>query len=101
VIDGLNHILDLSVREYRVAGRHVDHPGTRTAVGHRRRASYRNMLVMIRDRDRGPEEEGDDARSGQGGAPDARLRRAVRLDDGTWTTDMFIEAVYKTLPAKS
>ena len=25
VIDGLNHILDLAVAEYRVAGRHVDH----------------------------------------------------------------------------
>ena len=36
VIDGLNHMLDLAVAEYPIAGRDVDRAGPRAAVGHSR-----------------------------------------------------------------
>ena len=81
VIDGLNHILDLAVAEYRVAGRHVDRSGPRPAVGHRRcRVVPQHAGDDSRSHPRA-EEEGDDARAGEGGAADARLRRALRRDD--------------------
>ena len=81
VIDGLNHILDLSVAEYRSQGGTWIVPGRGRLSDTADVASYRNMLVMIRDRIRELKKQGHDARAGEGGAPDAGLRRALRLDD--------------------
>ena len=33
--------------------------------------------------------------AGEGREADDGFRRAVRIDDGSWTTDMFVEAVYQ------
>jgi len=97
VIKALNHILDLSFAEYRSQG------GTWIVPGHGRLsdtadvASYRNMVVMIRDRVQ-------DAITR--GLTLAQVRAAKLSHDfdgrygattGPWTTDMFIEAVYTSL----
>ena len=75
VIPGHGRLCDIGRR--RVLPRHGDdHPRPRAGHG----------------------QEGDDARAGEGGEADRRLRRALRRDERSWTTDMFIEAVYKTLP---
>ena len=81
VIDGLNHILDLSVAEYRSQGGTWIIPGRGRLSDTADVASYRNMLVMIRDRIRDLKKQGKDSRSGQGGASDAGFRRALRLYD--------------------
>jgi glyoxylase-like metal-dependent hydrolase (beta-lactamase superfamily II) len=97
VIDGLNNILDLAVAEYRSQG------GTWIVPGHGRLsdvadvASYRNMVVMIRDRVQ------DMMTSGK--TLDQIKATNLTLDfdgrygstSGPWTTDMFIEAVYRSL----
>ena len=65
VINGLNHILDLAVAEYRGQG------GTWIIPSHGRLsdtadvASYRNMLTMIRDRVQGSDQQGHDARASE------------------------------------
>ena len=62
---------------------------------------YRDMITIIRDRIAGRREERPDARTGEGRATDARLRRRLRhKPGGFWTTDKFIEAVYKSLSAE-
>jgi hypothetical protein len=56
----------------------------------------RDMVTIIRDRVQamGPRM----ARAGEGGAPDARLRLRYGRD-GAWTTDLFVEAVYRSVVA--
>ena len=97
VISGLNHILDLAVAEYRSQG------GTWIVPGHGRLcdtadvASYRNMLVMVRDRIQ------DQIKKGKTLAQVKAAKLTLDWDarygstTGPWTTDMFIEAVYTSL----
>ncbi len=48
--------------------------------------------------DPGCDQEGHDARAGEGGAPVARLRGPLRrARTGFWTTDAFVEAAYRSL----
>ena len=97
VIDGLNHVLDIAVPEHEQEG------GTYIIPGHGRLCDehdvleYRDMVTIIRDR------------------VQTAIKRNMTLDQikaagftkeydprwgaksGPWTTDMFIEAVYKSL----
>ena len=99
IIDGLNHILDLAVPESNAEG------GTKIIPGHGRLSDeadvveYRNMVVIIRDRIRDL--------VGKGMTVEQVKAAKVSLDydfrygatSGRWTTDMFIDAVYKELKA--
>ena len=95
VIDGLNHILDLSVAEYRSQG-HVDRPRPRTAVGHRRRRVLRNMLVMIRDRIRDLKKQGRTLDQVKAARPTG-LRRALAPQPGPGRRACSSRPVYKTI----
>ena len=83
VIDGLNHILDLSVAEYRSQGGTWIVPGRGRLSDTADVASYRNMLVMIRDRISELKTKGMTLEQVKDRASDAGLRRALRFDDGT------------------
>ena len=82
VIDGLNQILDLAVAEYRGQGGTWIVPGRGRLSDTADVASYRNMLMMIRDRVKDLIKQGHDARAGEGGAADDGLRRPVRVGSG-------------------
>jgi hypothetical protein len=98
VIDGLNHILDIAVAEYRSQG------GTWIVPSHGRLsdtadvASYRNMLVMIRDRIADLKGKGMTLAQVRAARPTLDFDGRYGSTTGPWTTDMFIEAVYRTLP---
>ena len=62
VIDGLNHILDLAVAEYRAQGGTWIIPGRGRLSDTADVASYRNMVTMIRDRVKDLNAQGHDAR---------------------------------------
>ena len=100
VIDGLNHILDLAVAEYRSQG------GTWIVPGHGRLsdtadvASYRNMLVMIRDRVRDLKKKGMTLQQVKAARPTLDFDGRFGSTTGPWTTDMFVEAVFKSLAEK-
>jgi glyoxylase-like metal-dependent hydrolase (beta-lactamase superfamily II) len=100
VIDGLNHILDLAVAEYRGQG------GTWVIPSHGRLsdtadvASYRNMLTMIRDRVQDSINKGMTLEQVKASRPTMDFDGRYGSDTGSWTTSMFIEAVYKTLKEK-
>ena len=97
VIRGLNHILDLAVAQYRSQG------GTWIVPSHGRLsdtadiASYRNMVVMIRDRVQDMTDKGMTLQQIQAARPSLDYDGRYGSTTGRWTTNMFIEAVYKSL----
>jgi cyclase len=100
VIDGLNHILDLAVAEYRGQG------GTWIIPSHGRLsdtgdvASYRNTMTMIRDRVQDLIDKGMTLEQVKAAKPTMDFDGRYGSDTGSWTTTMFVEAVYKSLKEK-
>jgi len=97
VIDALNHVLDIAVPEHEQEGGTYIIPGRGRLCDEHDLLEYRDMVTIIRDRVQygikhdmtldqikaaGYTKEYDPRWGGKGGA---------------WTTDMFIEAVYKSL----
>jgi len=100
VIDGLNHILDLAVAEYRSQGGTWIVPGRGRLSDTADVASYRNMLVMIRDRIADLKKKGMTLEQIKAARPTLDFDGRFGSTTGPWTTSMFIDAVYKTLPEK-
>jgi glyoxylase-like metal-dependent hydrolase (beta-lactamase superfamily II) len=97
VIDGLNHILDLAVAEYRSQGGTWVIPGRGRLSDTADVASYRNMLVMIRDRVRDLKGKGMSLAAVKAARPTLDFDGRYGSTTGAWTTDMFVEAVYNSL----
>lgn len=99
VIDGLNRILDLSIAEFRTEG------GTMIVPGHGRLcdsadvAYYRDMVTIIRDRVQSMIKEGMTLEQVKAAKPTKDYDPRYGTNP-SWTTDMFVEAVYKSLGAK-
>jgi glyoxylase-like metal-dependent hydrolase (beta-lactamase superfamily II) len=97
VIDGLNRILDLSIAEFRTEG------GTLVVPGHGRLsdsadvAYYRDMVTIIRDRVQAMIAKGMTLDQVKAARPTADYEPRYGATTGSWTTDMFVEAVYVTL----
>ena len=100
VINGLNHILDLAVAEYRGQG------GTWIIPSHGRLsdtadvASYRNMLTMIRDRVQDLINKGMTLDQVKAAKPTMDFDGRYGSNTGSWTTAMFVDAVYRSLKEK-
>jgi glyoxylase-like metal-dependent hydrolase (beta-lactamase superfamily II) len=101
VIDGLNNILDLAVAEYRSQGGTWVIPSRGRLSDTADVASYRNMVVMIRDRVRSLMRKGMTLEQIKAARLtldfDGRYGTAV----GAVTGDQFVEAIFKSLTAKS
>ncbi len=97
VIDGLNHILDLAVAEYRAQGGTWIVPGRGRLCDTADVASYRNMLVMIRDRVRDMKKKGMTIEQVRAARPTLDFDGRYGSTTGAWTTDMFLSAVYRSL----
>jgi cyclase len=99
VIDGLNRILDLAIPEFRSQG------GTLVIPGHGRLcdtgdvANYRNMVFVIRDRVKALIDEGKTLEQVKAAKP-IRDYDARYGSNQNWTSDMFLEAVYRSLKEK-
>jgi hypothetical protein len=100
VIDGLNQILDIAVAEYRSQGGTWIIPGRGRLSDTADVASYRNMLVMIRDRVLDLKKKGMTVEQVKAARPSLDFNGRYGSTTGAWTTDMFIEAVYKSLKEK-
>jgi cyclase len=100
VIDGLNKILELSFPEFRSEG------GTMIIPGHGRLcdladvAYYRDMLTIIRDRVQDAIKKGQTLEQVKAAKLTRDYDGRYGASSGPWTTDMFVDAVYKTLSAK-
>ena len=97
VVDGLNRILDQSFPEFRTEG------GTMIVPGHGRIsdsadvAYYRDMVTIIRDRVQDMVKKGMTLEQVRAARPTADYDPRYGTSTGPWTTDMFIEAVYRSL----
>jgi glyoxylase-like metal-dependent hydrolase (beta-lactamase superfamily II) len=100
VIDGLNHVLDLTVPKHEQEG------GTYVIPGHGRVGDeadvleYRDMVTIIRDRIRDMVGRGLTLEQVKAERPTLDYDLHYGADTGPWTTAMFIEAAYKDLAAQ-
>jgi len=96
----LNNILDMAFAEYRSQG------GTWIVPSHGRLsdtadvASYRNMVVMIRDRVQDLIDKGMTLPQIKAARPALDFDGRYGNTKGEWTTDKFIEAVFASLSKK-
>jgi cyclase len=97
VLDGLNQILRLAIPEFRTEG------GTMIIPGHGRLADsadvgyYRDMLTIIRDQVQALVDRGMTLQQVIAERPTFGYEGRFGADTGPWTTEMFIEAVYRSL----
>jgi cyclase len=100
VIVALNKILDFAFADFRSEG------GTMIVPGHGRLcdmsdvAYYRDMLTIIRDLVQDMIKKGMTLEQVKAAKPTFAWDGRYGSTSGPWTTDMFVEAVYKTLSAK-
>jgi cyclase len=100
-IDALNKIIDITVPARYQEG------GTMVIPGHGRLCDeadvveYRNMLTVIRDRFRDMIKKGMTLEQVKAAKPTVDYDTQYGATTGVWTTDMFIEAVYKSLSGKT
>jgi cyclase len=100
IIDAVNHMLDLTVPEFRLEG------GTMVVPGHGRLcdsgdlAYYRDMLTIIRDRVQDMVKKGMTLEQVKAARPTKDYDPRWGATSGFWTTDQFVEAIYKNLSPK-
>jgi hypothetical protein len=100
VLDGLNHILDLAVAEYRGQGGTWIVPGRGRLSDTADVASYRNTLTMIRDRVKDMISRGMTLDQVKAARPTMDFDGRYGSTTGPWTTERFVEAVYRSLTKK-
>jgi hypothetical protein len=99
VIDGLNLVLRTGLSDFRTEG------GTMVVPGHGRPGDladvgfYRDMLTIVRDRIQDGIKRGLTLDQVRAARPTQGWDRRYGSTSGPWTTDMFIEAAYKSLTA--
>jgi glyoxylase-like metal-dependent hydrolase (beta-lactamase superfamily II) len=100
VIDALNFIIDLTVPAEKQEG------GTMVIPGHGRLCDeadvveYRDMVTIIRDRVQDMIKKGMSLEQVKAAKPTRDYDPLYGATTGIWTTDMFVEAVYKSLGTK-
>lgn len=100
VIDGLNRILDLAIPAHHEEG------GTYVIPGHGRICDefdvveYRDMLTIFRDRIQAMIKKGLTLEQVKAARPTMDYDPEYGATTGAWTTDMFVEAAYKSLMQK-
>lgn len=100
IIDALNHILRLTVPlKYQEGGTYIV-PGHGRICDEAEIVEYRDMLTIIRDRVQDLIGKGMTFEQVKAARPTRDYDTEYGTNTGTWTTDMFVEAVYKSLTAK-
>ncbi|HYR91125.1 MAG TPA: MBL fold metallo-hydrolase [Terriglobia bacterium] len=97
VLDGLSNILDLGYAEFRTQGGTVILPGRGRISDIGDVANYRNMIYIIRDRIRDLKQKGRTLEQVKAAKPTLDYDGRWGATTGPWTTDMFLDAVYRTL----
>jgi glyoxylase-like metal-dependent hydrolase (beta-lactamase superfamily II) len=97
LIAALNRILDLTVAAFRGQGGTVVIPGHGRLYDETDVAEYRDMLTIIRDRIQAAVDDGDSLAEVRSSRPALDYAGIFGADDGPWTTDAFIAAIYRDL----
>ncbi len=101
VLEGLNRLKQMAIPADHQEG------GTMIIPGHGRLCDvadldvYQQMVTIVRDRLQDMIKRWHDTRADESGQADARTTiRFMARAKGNWTTDMFVEAAYKSLSGK-
>jgi cyclase len=97
LIAALNRILDITVAEYRAQGGTIVVPGSGRLYDETDVAEYRDMLTIVRDRIEAEIDAGRSLAEVKQSRPALDYAGVFGADDGPWTTDAFIEAIYRDL----
>jgi cyclase len=100
VIAALNHILDLAFPFSRSEGGTMIVPGRGRLCDSSDVGYYRDMVTIIRDRVQTMISKGMTLEQVKAARPTLDYDPRYGARTGPWTTDMFVEAVYRTLQAK-
>jgi glyoxylase-like metal-dependent hydrolase (beta-lactamase superfamily II) len=100
-IDALNRLVELAIPSVPLVSQEG---GTYVVPGHGRLCDqldvveYRDMLTIVRDRVEDLVKRGRTLEQIKAAAPTAGYTARYGATSGSWTTSMFIEAVFKSLP---
>ena len=100
-LDALNRLIDLAIPSIPIVSRDG---GTYVVAGHGRvfdhfdLVDYRDMVTIIRDRIMDLAKEGKTLEQIKASSPARGYTRQYGATSGPWTTDMFVEAIFKSLP---
>jgi glyoxylase-like metal-dependent hydrolase (beta-lactamase superfamily II) len=102
-IDALNHLMDLSIPNLPIQwnpDRTLLVPGHGRVLDKIDLLEYRDMVTVIRDRIQDLIDQGKTLEQVKAANPTLSFRRRYGSDSGPWTTDKFVEVVYKELTQK-
>ena len=102
-LDALNRLLELAIPAMQFIykeGRTYIVPGHGRIADHAEVVEYRDMVTVIRDRIKSMVDKGLTLEQVKAANPTQGYRARYGSDSGTWTTDMFVEAVFKGLTPK-
>lgn len=102
-LDALNALLDLAIPAMPLIykeGRTFLVPGHGRIADHAEVVEYRDMVTVIRDRIQSMMKKGLTLDQVKAANPAQGYRARYGSDTGDWTTDMFVEAVFKGLTTK-
>jgi glyoxylase-like metal-dependent hydrolase (beta-lactamase superfamily II) len=102
-LEALNALLDLAIPAMPLIykeGRTYLVPGHGRIADHAEVVEYRDMVTVIRDRIQNAIDKGMTLAQIKAANPTQGYRARYGSDSGPWTTDMFVEAVFKGLTAK-
>jgi cyclase len=97
VLNALNRILDMTVPEFRLEGGTMLIPGHGHLSDAADLAYYRDMVTIIRDRIQALIKKDMTLEQVKAAKPTLDYDGIYGATIGPWTTDMFIEAIYKSL----
>jgi glyoxylase-like metal-dependent hydrolase (beta-lactamase superfamily II) len=98
-IAALNRILDITVAETRSQGGTIVIPGHGRLYDETDVAEYRDMLTIVRDRIQHAIDEGESLREVLQMRPALDYAGIYGASGGSWTTETFVEAIYRNLSA--
>jgi len=99
-INALNEILSVTVYEHQGQGGTLVVPGHGYLSDEHEVAEYRDMVAIVRDRVRALIAAGATLDQVKAARPTADYDTRYGATSGPWTTDMFVEAVYRSLPRR-
>jgi len=97
VLDGLNRILEITVPQHEEEGGTLVIPGRGRLCDEADVVTYRDMITIIRNRVRNMIAKGMTVEQVKQAKPTFDFDLEYGRTTGPWTTDMFVEAVYKSL----
>jgi glyoxylase-like metal-dependent hydrolase (beta-lactamase superfamily II) len=101
IIDTLNYLIELTVPADKQEGGTYVIPGRGRLADEADVVEYRDMLTIIRDRVQSLVDEGKSLREVQAARPTRDYDGRYGAEAGPWTTEQFVEAVYRNLKERS